>query len=681
MPPLKNKTKSEVPVDPFSELTWDDLEEWAGSRIVARGRSYQRRGAIRDLQRDEEGALVAWVTGSRLYAARVSIEGSKDLICECTCPYWTTCKHAVAVVVEYLDMTKKGTAVGRVEADDARLEELDAITKDDDEPLEFNVEEDLEEEPLEFGVEEEDLEDEPVETVSESVGSGKPRDSSLRAYLQEHSTAELVELLLDLAETHDEVRQSLENRRILTSGETRRVLKQIRSEIATLEEPAWESRHYGYQVRNTDRLKAMLQALVSSGEADAAVRLGPELLAAGTQALEYEHEGESSEVISACLDVLFGALDKTSMSPADRIEWVLVMALEDEYELCSVGFENLWNTDYTKRDWSEVCDRLTRRLDALEQPRGDVQRSREYRRDVLANWLIHTMEKAGRQEEIIPLCEREAPITNSYSRLVDRLIIERKWDEARRWCRQGIEAMDDRYPGIHAELREQLRTINLHSGNPLAGIALQAEEFFDRPSSKSFQTLCNAAREYGVEEGVETWGRHYLQTGRRPRSGRRRKGEPEIGWPLPAPEVEMPAARGENEAPMVDVLMRLAIAEKKPNEVVKWYDDSRRTRAEHWQRDASLDDDVADAIASTHPDRAVAIWKELAENEIALVKPRAYKDAVPYLRKARNVLTRSRREGDWQEYLTALRQQNRRRPRCMEELDRLEGGRRRIVDG
>ena len=132
---------------------------------------------------------------------------------------------------------------------------------------------------------------------------------------------------------------------------------------------------------------------------------------------------------------------------------------------------------------------------------------------------------------------------------------------------------------------------------------------------------------------------------------------------------------------MVDVLVQLAIAEKKPNEVVKWYDHSRRTKAAHWMRDISLDDEVADAIASTHPDRAVAIWRELAEQLIARVKPRGYQEAVPYLRQVRDVLIRSGREGEWEEYLAALRQQNKRRPRCLEELDRLEGGRRRIVDG
>ena len=94
----------------------------------------------------------------------------------------------------------------------------------------------------------------------------------------------------------------------------------------------------------------------------------------------------------------------------------------------------------------------------------------------------------------------------------------------------------------------------------------------------------------------------------------------------------------------------------------------------------SLDEEVAEAVKSTHPDRAVAIWKEVAEKNIARVQASGYQAAVPYLRKVRNVLNRTRRKDAWQEYLAALRLQNSRRPRCLEELDRLESGRRRIID-
>ena len=89
---------------------------------------------------------------------------------------------------------------------------------------------------------------------------------------------------------------------------------------------------------------------------------------------------------------------------------------------------------------------------------------------------------------------------------------------------------------------------------------------------------------------------------------------------------------------------------------------------------------MAKAIASTHTDRAVAIWKEFAEKHIARVQASGYQAAVPYLRQVRDTLTRKRRKEEWEEYLAALRQQNSRRPRCLEELDRLERGRRRITD-
>ena len=349
MAPRKKRTKPKKPIDLFSKLTWEDLEEWAGDRIVARGQSYLRDGAVRDLQRAEDGALVAWVLGSRRYATRVSIEGRKNLESECTCPYGATCKHAVAVVLKFLEMIKTKTAIGGVEEDDPRLLQLDAIGEEFEELEEFDMEE--------YG---EDLEEENVKARSASSRQTMP--SSLRAHLQKQTKAELVTLVVELAEAHDEVRQLLKDRRTLASGKTDKVLQTIRGEIAALEEPVvWESYDYGAPVANAERLEAALQALVEAGQADAAVRLGPELLAAGSRALEYEHEGESGYAISACLNVLFRALDGTSLPPPDRIEWGLDMALADDYDLCDAGLENLWKKSYARSDWSAVSDRLAQR--------------------------------------------------------------------------------------------------------------------------------------------------------------------------------------------------------------------------------------------------------------------------------------------------------------------------------
>ena len=49
----------------FADLAWQDLEDWAGSRVVDRGKGY--KGEVEDLNVTEDGFLLAWVYGSRKY--------------------------------------------------------------------------------------------------------------------------------------------------------------------------------------------------------------------------------------------------------------------------------------------------------------------------------------------------------------------------------------------------------------------------------------------------------------------------------------------------------------------------------------------------------------------------------------------------------------------------------------
>ena len=328
-----------------------------------------------------------------------------------------------------------------------------------------------------------------------------------------------------------------------------------------------------------------------------------------------------------------------------------------------------------------MCDRLAQRLKAIEPDAEEDALLLNFKRSQMADWLTRALEKAGRQDEIIPLWEREAPITNTYAHLVDLLIAKRRWEEARDWCYQGIEATAPIYPGIKATLHKKLQTINERSGNPLAGLALQAEEFFAAPGLAGFQDLCKAARKARLGQGVEAWARHYLETGRRPGVGRKRKSDPKVAWPLPASEVEVRTYHQAVEAPMTGILIQLAIAEKKPDEVLKWYDHASRKKGGVSLSDFLVDaTEVAEAIKSAHPERAIAIWKEIAEGQIARVQTSGYEEAAPYLRKIKNALTRAGRKQEWEVYLASLREENKRRPRCLEVLGRLEGGRRRIIN-
>lgn len=70
----------------------------------------------------------------------------------------------------------------------------------------------------------------------------------------------------------------------------------------------------------------------------------------------------------------------------------------------------------------------------------------------------------------------------------------------------------------------------------------------------------------------------------------------------------------------------------------------------------------------------MAIWKKLAEEEIAQTKVKAYYTAATYLRKIHTVMKKE----EWQAYLRELREANARKPRLVEILGSLSG--KRIVD-
>ena len=129
---------------------------------------------------------------------------------------------------------------------------------------------------------------------------------------------------------------------------------------------------------------------------------------------------------------------------------------------------------------------------------------------------------------------------------------------------------------------------------------------------------------------------------------------------------------------MIHLLVELAIAEKKPKEVLKWYDLKAPTTHYSWGYMYKPSLEVAQAIKEKYPDRAIEIWKEQAESAISRVEVSGYREASTFLREVRDTLKRLNREKEWEAYLTELRNQNKRRPRCLEVLDGLAG--KRIID-
>jgi uncharacterized Zn finger protein len=293
-----------------------------------------------------------------------------------------------------------------------------------------------------------------------------------------------------------------------------------------------------------------------------------------------------------------------------------------------------------------------------------------FRRDRLSNWLILALERAGRREEIIPLCRQEAEKTGSYLRFVEHLKKAKQWEEAEEWIRKGIVATEKRWPGIAAQLRTAFREMREEQQKWHSAAALRADDFFLEPSVQTFQALEQAAQRAGVGPEVRAAAMQYLETGTRPQPSTQL-------WPLSESEVKTTTGRLPIQPPMTDILIDIAIAEKRPDEVLRWYD-RRKPRSRGWGSGWFTEDRIAEAVVAKYPERAVAIWKQLAEEQIALTKPKAYEAAADYLRKVGRVLKQQGKEQDWQGYLTVLRRAHERKRRFVETLDILAG--RRIVD-
>jgi uncharacterized Zn finger protein len=134
-----------------------------------------------------------------------------------------------------------------------------------------------------------------------------------------------------------------------------------------------------------------------------------------------------------------------------------------------------------------------------------------------------------------------------------------------------------------------------------------------------------------------------------------------------------------NEFPMTDVLIHIAIEEELPDDVLRWYDRLKSEKQIFRGGDGYQEDKIAGAVVDLYPDRAIAIWKNLAEKQIAFTQLNAYETAAVYLRKVRHFLKKLERENEWKDYLLQLRQANARKKRLMQILDRLES--RRIING
>lgn len=671
----------------FAELSWEDLTDWAGSRVVTRGKSY--RSHVEDLRVTTDGRLVAWVEGSARYATVVSFDTDRELDSLCTCPYCIACKHAVATVLCYLEALQAGKTVPLADVEDERLKLVRSETSDCDDDSEDKDGNDGEGEA-------------PVATPQRRHGKPVPAkpETAVRRYLESFTHAGLLELVTQLATDFSEVRQCLVDRAELQAGDVTKLIASTRREIQKASAKPGLTRRWSDErhIPDYSRVRERLDILLRSGHADEVVALGQELWKQGLrQAGASDDEGETGQEIASCMAIVFKALKASSKTGPERLLWEIDTCLGDGYCILDHLSDPLSEPEtFTPADWSAVADELARRLAA--RPVAAAKRDREdsssrFERAAIMHRLLDALDHAGRASEKTAILERETEITHCYVELVDHLLAVKQPTTAAAWARKGYEKTIAPLTGIAWQLEERLRQLASSAKDLPLVAAFRAMEFFDRPGVERFIELREAATALGLWEDLHPRLLHWLETGVRPdvllrpartlRQVKQSKGmpqpppEPKADWPLPSTGLQVPGETGRcRPFPDTDTLIDLAIKEKRHDDVLRWY--TRETkRGGYGYGDRS--EIVAETVQETHPDAALAIWRRLAMPHLAQTGLGAYEVAGAHLEKMKTVYQRTGRLAEWEQLLSELRALHARKPRLLEVLDRLAGKRSRIL--
>jgi uncharacterized Zn finger protein len=478
------------------ELSFDDLHDWAGERILNRGKGYAKR--VDELSGTQDNILVAWVSGSERYATSIRVDKKGGFEYFCTCPYdWGPCKHAVAVILAAAERVTRKETIPVLDENSALSQTL-------------------------FGDADEEIEEwEDDESGHAATPRGTKALAKVGIILGDKSRAQMLDLLTDLSGRFPDVGRHIMESEQIASGQVDKFVRALRSEIRQLTaEPAWYNPWRGEgSLPDYSHVEEQLRALADQGHADAVLQLGAELWNKGnTQVEQSDDEGETAMAIASCLEAVIAALPRSSLAPPEQLLWAIDRMLEDEFSLLDSAEQLLKRRAYTRSHWRTVARTLEARLRAMPKPRT-ASFSASYRRDRLLNTLLDTYGRAGWQERAVPLLEAEANACHCYEKLVDALLAAGERDRARHWCIQGYKRTAIDAPGIASALQERLRTMAQKQRRHDLVAAYRAQDFFAHPSSTSYRELNKASEKAKCWPAVRTAALLYLESGRRPNSG------------------------------------------------------------------------------------------------------------------------------------------------------------------
>jgi len=90
----------------LNDIRIEDIEELFDSEIFGRGEEYFEEGLVKDIELIDDKTLIGTVIGNDKYKVTISIDSDGEIVCDCTCPCDFNCKHAVALLLKWVNEKK-----------------------------------------------------------------------------------------------------------------------------------------------------------------------------------------------------------------------------------------------------------------------------------------------------------------------------------------------------------------------------------------------------------------------------------------------------------------------------------------------------------------------------------------------------------------------------------------------
>lgn len=596
----------------IKNLTDEKIREWAGTTIFLRGENYFNEGYVDEIEVYSDGSLKAEVEGSDTYQVRVCFLG-EWIVSNCSCPYnYSPCKHAVAAVLQFREDLREGKEIEGMVLDEKNHDSLGSQTK-------------------------------------------AGRKNPVRSYLESLNKEELIKLIEIIALEYPNVAYKLKQTGRIRCGQLDTALKTVKKKIKKLiNEPVYDQWKGDVNIPDYSSLQDELMQILNSGYADEILDLGEEIFQGSKWQLEEcDDEGETQFAIESCMEVFFKALGKSSLSTAMQIKKIFDMLNDDEYNVIYNSAFAYFDEDYLPEKMNEIANLLIAEYEDGIAECEEGKETSSYDSELLKEWIVISLDKAGRGSEVIPFLKSGVNSFKDYEYLVDRLIDENKLDEAVLMIFESLKTnKDDTYvfgrTSSHS-IRMKLANIYETKGDLHSTASVYADFFFRDPAFESYKKLIEISEKISLEENVRRHVVNYLKSGELPFNKKE--------WPLPdiglTDYFKLPSRQA---FPELNILIKISLLEKKHEEALNYFDEIKDNCYAYYAY--GLEEEIAEAVKETHPERSLMIWKKLVKSLIDKTSRRYYENASVYLLKIRNVLLKQKNESEWKKYINELRMEN-----------------------